>query len=155
MAQNGISYGLHLTAADSGQTWSYYPPDGYDSAILDGGSTSSSTGIQELITIDGASHVTIDGLQLQHFRWVGIGLHGGGQLSDLFPASTAMADSNTVTNNIVHDGSYDTSPVSGYGGGCLLQRRQYSEHDSHEQRRLQRLRVRSPGALAMPARAAT
>ena len=61
VTQNRISYGLHLTSADNGQTWSYYPPDGYDSAILDGGSTSSSTGIQELITIDGASHVTING----------------------------------------------------------------------------------------------
>ena len=119
VTQNGISRGLYLTTADSGQTWSYYPPDGYDSAILDGGSTSSSTGIEELITIDGASHVTIDGLQLQHFRWVGVGVHGGGQLSDLFPVSTTKADSNTLANNIVHDGSYDTSPVSNYGGAAF------------------------------------
>ena len=119
MTQNGISYGLYLTAADNGQTWSYYPPDGYDSAILDGGSTSSSTGIKELITIDGASQVTINGLQLQHFRWVGIGLHGGGSFYELFPAATAMADSNTITNNIIHDGSYDTSPIFGYGGGAF------------------------------------
>ncbi len=119
VTQNGVSYGLYLTAADNGQTWSYYPPDGYNSAILDGGSTSSSTGIKELITIDGASHVTINGLQLQHFRWVGIGLHGGTRFKELFPASTAMADSNTVTNNILHDGSYDTSPIGGYGGGAF------------------------------------
>ena len=124
VTQNGISRGLYLTAADSGQTWSYYPPDGYDSAILDGGSTSSSTGIEELITIDGASHVTIDGLQLQHFRWVGVGLHGGGQLSDLFPVSTTKADGNKLANNIVHDGSYDTSPVSNYGGAAF-----YNEGD--------------------------
>ena len=119
VTQNRISYGLHLTSADSGQTWSYYPPDGYGSAILDGGSTSSSTGIQELITIEGASHVTIDGLQLQHFRWVGIGLHGGRGFYQLFPGRTAMADSNTVTNNIIHDGSYDTTPIFGYGGGGI------------------------------------
>jgi Bacterial Ig domain/IPT/TIG domain len=119
VTQNGVSYGLRLTAADSGQTWSYYPPDGYGSAILDGGSTSSSTGIKELITIDGASHVTINGLQLQHFRWIGIGLHGGRAFYELFPAGTAMADSNTITNNSIHDGSYDTSPVTGYGGGAF------------------------------------
>ncbi len=119
VTQNSISYGLYLTAADSGQTWSYYPPDGYDSAILDGGSTSSSTGIKELITIDGASRVTINGLQLQHFRWIGIGLHGGGGFYELFPVDSAMADSNTITNNIIHDGGYDTRPIFGYGGGAF------------------------------------
>lgn len=121
VTQNGVSYGLHLTAADNGQTWSYYPPDGYDSAILDGGSTSSSTGIQELITIDGASHVTINGLQLQHFRWIGIGLHGGSNtyFSALFPVLTVTAGSNTITNNIIHDGGYDTSPIFATGGGAV------------------------------------
>jgi Big-like domain-containing protein/IPT/TIG domain-containing protein len=119
VTENGVSYGLHLTPADSGQTWSYYPPDGYGSAILDGGSTSASTGIKELITIDGASHVTINGLQLQHFRWIGIGLHGGGAFFELFPTGTAMADGNTIMNNTIHDGSYDTSPVTGYGGGAV------------------------------------
>ena len=72
-----------------------------------------------MIAIDGASHVTINGLQLQHFRWAGIGLHGGGHFYELFPASSAMADSNTVTNNMIHDGSYDTSPIFGYGGGAF------------------------------------
>ena len=124
VTQNGVSYGLYLTAADSGQTWSYYPPDGYNSAILDGGSTSSSTGTKELITIEGASHITINGLQLQHFRWLGVGLHGGSRFKELFPASTGTADANTVTNNIVQDGSYDTSPVGGYGGGAF-----YGERD--------------------------
>ena len=120
VTHNGVSYGLYLTHADDGQTWSYYPPDGYDSAILDGGSNSSTTGIKELITMDGASHVTINGLQLQHFRWVGIGLHGGGEdFSDFFRATPTMADGTTITNNIIHDGSYDTSPVSGFGGGAF------------------------------------
>jgi Right handed beta helix region len=119
VTQNNVTYGLHLTSADSGQTWSYYLPDGYNSAILDGGSTDSSTGIEELITIDGASHVTINGLHLQHFRWTGIAVHGGTNtyFAQLFPAATATADSNTITNNIIHDGGYDTSPTLGTGGG--------------------------------------
>ena len=119
VTQNGVSYGLYLTAADNSQTWSYYPPDGYNSAILDGGSTSSGTGIKELIMIDGASNVTVNGLQLQHFRWTGIGIHGGARFHELFPTSTGVADNNSVTNNIVHDGSYDTGPVGGYGGGAF------------------------------------
>ena len=117
--QGGVSYGLYLTAADSGQTWSYYPPDGYNSAILDGGSTSPSAGIQELITLDGASHVTINGLQLQHFRWVGIGLHGGWSHYQLFPTHPSTADGNAIANNVIHDGGYDTTPIFGYGGGAI------------------------------------
>ena len=117
VTQNGVTYGLYLTSADSGETWSYYPADGYNSAILDGGSTGANTGIQELITIDGASNVTVNGLQLQHFRWVGIGLHGGGGFYQLFPSGSGQASSNTITNNLVHDGSYDLSPIFGYGGG--------------------------------------
>ncbi len=117
VTQNGVTYGLRLTAADSGQTWSYYPPDGYGSAILDGGSTGRSTGIKELIALDGASHVTVDGLQLQHFRWIGVGVHGGGGFYELFPADAPTADGNSITNNVIHDGGYDLSPVFGFGGG--------------------------------------
>jgi len=117
VVESGVSYGLHLTSADSGETWSSYPADGYNSAVLDGGSTSASTGIQELIAIDGASNVTINGLQLQHFRWIGVGIHGGGSFYQLFPTGTGTADGNTITNNLIHDGSYDLNPVFGYGGG--------------------------------------
>ncbi len=35
---------LALTAEDNGETWSYYPPDGYDTAVLDGQSTKGSSG---------------------------------------------------------------------------------------------------------------
>jgi hypothetical protein len=121
VSENGVAYGLLLTAADSGQTWTYYPPDGYNSAILDGGSTSSITGIQELITIDGASNVTINGLQLQHFRWTGIALHGGINtwFERLFPTVTPTAAGNTISNNVIHDGAYDTSPTLGTGGGAV------------------------------------
>src|SRR5262249_24317410 len=117
VVEGTLTYGLHLTAADSGQTWSYYPPDGYNSAVLDGGSTSSTTGIKELITIDGASTLTIDGLQRQHFRWTGVGIHGGEPFYELFPTNPAAAGGNTVKNSLIHDGSYDTTPIFGYGGG--------------------------------------
>ena len=114
-----VTRALYLTAADSGQTYSYYPPDGYDSAILDGGSTSASTGIEEMIAIDGGSNITINGLQIQHFRWFGIGSHGGEHFYEPFPNSSGVSSGNTITNNIVHDGGYDTSIVFGYGVAAI------------------------------------
>jgi len=57
---------LWLDARDSGETWSVYPPDGYGSAVLDGGSTSPSSGLYNGICINGTSGgVVIDGLQIQ------------------------------------------------------------------------------------------
>ena len=154
VTQNGVTYGLRLTSADSGQTWSYYPPDGYDSAILDGGSTSKSTGIKELIALDGASHVTVNGLQLQHFRWIGVGVHGGGGFYELFPAGAPTADGNSITNNVIHDGGYDLSPVFGFGGGGFYSEGNTPNTDGRQQRRLHylRLRNRSPGRKCRPGR---
>ena len=42
-----------------------------------------------------------------------------------FPVSTAIADRNTITNNVIHDGSYDTSPIAGYGGSALYGERNF------------------------------
>src|SRR5260370_27008210 len=39
---SGSSIGL--SSADDGETWSYYPPDGYGSGILDGQSTTGNSG---------------------------------------------------------------------------------------------------------------
>src|SRR5579862_3867265 len=58
---------LLLTAADDGESWNYYPPDGYDSAILDGGSSSPTTGGNP-ITIDGGSNIKIDGFTIRNAR---------------------------------------------------------------------------------------
>jgi hypothetical protein len=55
-----LTSALDLTAADNGETWQYYPPNGVDSAVLDGG------GATDLIFLDGSSNVTINGLSLQH-----------------------------------------------------------------------------------------
>ncbi len=32
---NGAGASVYLTVTDNGETWSYYPPDGFNSAILD------------------------------------------------------------------------------------------------------------------------
>jgi hypothetical protein len=51
---------LTLTAADNGETWSYYAPNGVNSAVLDGGRTT------DLFSIDGVSNITIDGIKMQN-----------------------------------------------------------------------------------------
>jgi hypothetical protein len=74
---------VDLTAADNGETWSYYPPDGYDSALITGGSTASGNG-------PNANNITFNGLTLHHFDYGGIDACDAGNL--------------TVENSIFHDG---------------------------------------------------
>ncbi len=92
-AGEGCGVGLNalvLTSLDAGETWAYNPEDGYDSAILDGGSTASGIGLENGFCIE-APNVTIDGLQLQHFQASFI---------------RALSTNTTITNNIVHDSYY-------------------------------------------------
>jgi hypothetical protein len=111
---------ITLSSADSGETWSYYPADGYDSAILDGGASSSSTGANA-ITILGGSNITINGLTIQNFREWGIGIHGGAYDSaDGYPYTEATANADTITNNIIKNG-YTTANDGWAGGGLWAQ----------------------------------
>jgi parallel beta helix pectate lyase-like protein len=115
----GSSCGLNLTKADDGETWSYYPPDGVDSADFTGGSTSSGTGLVTAMSI-GAQNVTINGLSIHDFQYAGIGSGGGtGNLtvenSVLFNGYVASGSSNpagiscygcsnmTISHNVIHD----------------------------------------------------
>src|SRR5271170_1217832 len=41
---NASGSSIELTSADQGETWSFYPPDGYGSAILDGQSIAGNSG---------------------------------------------------------------------------------------------------------------
>ena len=108
---------LVLTALDSGETWSYFPDDGIDTAVLEGGTTAPNTGTN-VITILGGSNITINGLAIQHFRDWGIGIHGGaGDASDGFVNTTASADFDVVTGNLIRAGY--TTANSGWGGGGI------------------------------------
>jgi hypothetical protein len=115
----GSSCGLNLTGADDGETWSYYPPDGVDSADFTGGSTSSGTGLVTAFSV-GAQNVTINGLSIHDFQYAGIGSGGGtGNLTVennvLFNGYTASGSSNpggiscygcsnmTISHNVIHD----------------------------------------------------
>ncbi len=115
---------LALTSADNGTTWSYYPPDGYNSAVLDGGNdqTSSTAFCQRTDMLDigiyvgGASNVTIDGLKFQHFTFGGFLVHGGkADFGNWVPTGSAgegAADSDVIENNVVTDIKNGPNPIS-------------------------------------------
>ncbi len=86
---------VNLTPSDNGETWSYYPGDGYNTAIIDGGSSLGCA-----FYIGGASNITINGIQMQNFLENGVGAVDAG------PGIL-------ITNNIIHD---ITEPSSGCNG---------------------------------------
>lgn len=110
------SVSLTLTSSDDNETWSYYAPDGYNSAILDGGANGPGTG-QNVITILGTSGLTIDGLQIQNFQQWGIGIHGGeSDATAGFPSDAPNVEGVRLLNNIITNG-YTTANHSWAGGG--------------------------------------
>jgi hypothetical protein len=76
---------LFLTAPDNGETWQYYPPDGFNSAILD------STGLIYTITIS-ASKITINGIKIRNSISQGIIIEAGTG----YPAT--IAEGNIIKN---------------------------------------------------------
>jgi hypothetical protein len=105
----GANASINLISADSGETWSYYPPDGYNSAIIDGGapavpqtgqgSNTMGTGTGCAFADDYASNVTITGLQFQNYRFSALSTNG------IPLTSTGISGITNInfTNNIVHD----------------------------------------------------
>lgn len=79
------------SASDNGQTWSYYPPDGVNSADISGGSTSSTTGLFDVFFIFNSTGVTINGLKIHNFEYAGIHSGGGNHTA-------------TIINNEVYNG---------------------------------------------------
>ncbi len=120
---------IDLGSADSGETWSYYPPDGFGSAVLDGGSTSSTTGVACGFAADSASSLTFIGLQFQRFQYSAVYANSSADLvasdntiHDLTVAvfnvgGIALHSSSgaTVKNNYIHDVAY--MGVGAWGGG--------------------------------------
>jgi len=82
--------GLSSTS-DNGLTFSYYPPDGYDSADITGGSTTDGTGLWDIFWVGNTTGVTINGLKLHNFNYAGIDSGGG-------------AHALTVKNNEIYNG---------------------------------------------------
>ena len=56
---------LILTSSDNGETWQYYPPDGVNTAVIDGGNSIDPIFIR-------GSNITINGLKIQNFYAYGV-----------------------------------------------------------------------------------
>jgi hypothetical protein len=118
---------IELTSADQGETWSFYPPDGYGSAILDGQSTAgnsgtggSGNGVGCAFGVSQVSDVTIVGLQMQRYLYASVWAYAAPNLKildnevhDTMSASNSTAgvflaasQGATVANNYVHDVAY-------------------------------------------------
>jgi hypothetical protein len=94
---------LNLGSSDNGETWSYYPPDGVDSAIIEGGSTGSGVGPGVVLSVAGSTDVTFDGLTVRDFDGWGF---GGVNSTHI-----------TVKNSVVYNG-YSTAQYGAQGIAC-------------------------------------
>jgi hypothetical protein len=71
----GAGASIYLTASDEGETWSYYPPDGYDSAIINGQSSVGNSGGNGgngtgcAFSSSSVSNITIVGLQFENYLY--------------------------------------------------------------------------------------
>ncbi len=110
---------LDLANKDNGETWSYYPPDGVDSAIIDGQSTADGNGVGTLISVAGSTNVTINGLTLRNFDSAGVSgvnstkittknsvIYNGFQTANYGAQGVTCGQTCTswsVLNNVMHD----------------------------------------------------
>lgn len=123
------STAINLGSADSGETWSFYPPDGFGSAVIDGGSTSATTGVACAFAANSASNLTFTGLQLQRLQYSAIYVNSSPNLTvsdntihdltvGIFNIGGVAIHSSsgvTVKNNYIHDVAY--VGVGAWGGG--------------------------------------
>ena len=127
---NGMgSAAINLGSADDGETWSYYPPDGFASAVIDGGSTSATTGVACAFAANGASNLAFIGLQFQDLRYSAVWANSSPNLTASYNTihdltvgifnvgGVALHSSSgaTVKNNFIHDVAY--VGVGAWGGG--------------------------------------
>jgi len=117
---------VDLRTPDNGETWSYYPPDGYDSAILDGqstvGNSAGAGGNGTGCAFSGyrISNITIVGLQIKNYLYSALWVNTGTNLVFLNnvvhhltaaawgagAVSTTCAPGTLVKNNYMHDLAY-------------------------------------------------
>jgi hypothetical protein len=126
LAANGGGNTIELGKTDSGETWSFYPPDGFASAIIDGKSTTGASGPVGGdgagcgFNVSGADGITVDGLPKKNYRYagfIGYALTNASVLdneventrSAVFGGAGIVVEASphtTISNNYVHDVAY-------------------------------------------------
>jgi hypothetical protein len=95
---------LVLTSADASETWQYYPPDGVNSAILDGGNSI------DLVTGTDCQNFTWNGIKLQNFHAYGI---------NMASTESGSAENTTIINT---DAGFNlvNNAVAGFQSGAIV-----------------------------------
>lgn len=118
---------INLSSADDDTVWQFDPASGANTAILDGGSTSQSTGLVAMVTATGSGHagafgnptgITFNGLKFQNprdlafklnvndstFENMDIGTnHDNSEMGGFTPIVAISGTNNTIDQNYVHD----------------------------------------------------
>jgi len=125
-----MSNTLVLTGADNGETWQYYPANGVDSAVLDGGNS-----VGQGIMADNTANITINGLTIRNFTTFGIEASAainftvencdvsGTTAVGVTSGGITIGDNSanvTVANNYVHNTSEGGIEVYAFNPGSTL-----------------------------------
>jgi Right handed beta helix region len=123
---DGGGASIYLTSSDNDETWSFYPPDGYNSAIIDGQSTvgnsggSGGNGTGCAFSGSKVSNITIVGLQFTSYLYSAFLVNTGSDLKftsnvvhnvtaaawGAGAVATNCAPGTKVTNNYLYDLAY-------------------------------------------------
>ncbi len=146
LAANGPGSAIVLGNQDSSETWSFYPPDGYASAVIDGKSTMGASGAVGGdgagcgIDASNADSVTVVGLHFKNFRYAGFTGYAltNAKILDnevettrsaIFGGAGIVVEASpktTIANNVVHDVAYmgivvsDNSATGDQMGGATV-----------------------------------
>jgi hypothetical protein len=121
---------LNFGSADDGETWSYYPPDGVDSAVLDGGGT-----VDIFRSPNDVNNLTIDGIKFQNPWDIAIEINGNdgtiencdignnhdsSEVGSWAPIVAVSGQGIQVKNNYVHDTQSQGIAAYAYSAGQSL-----------------------------------
>ncbi len=133
---------INLTGpADNGETWTYYPADGYNSAILDGGApfvtqTGASFGAPGALDCafagdSSVTNITINGLQFRFWNYGALAVWQGAftftnniihdtrlTIDGGVPIQLNCGDGSLIANNYIYNVPYHGLAVGSGGGGC-------------------------------------